>query len=191
MGPPDKEGLDLVRGVLGDEAAWSQPPPEVADHLLATVAAERKPTPFSQNRLRWRPWAAAFAAAALVALVLGLFGAFDTAVQTIEMHGTDLEPTATGHAAIQETGTGWSIALEVSGLPPAGDGQYYEGWLWSEDGDGISVGTFNLSEDDRSVVLWSGVDPDAYPSLWVTLENEDGDPSASDQVVMRGSPTPP
>lgn len=191
MGPPDKEGLDLVRGVLGDEAAWSQPPPEVADHLLATVAAERKPTPFSQNRLSWRPWAAAFAAAALVALVLGLFGAFDTAVQTIEMHGTDLEPTATGHAAIQETGTGWSIALEVSGLPPAGDGQYYEGWLWSEDGDGISVGTFNLSEDDRSVVLWSGVDPDAYPSLWVTLENEDGDPSASDQVVMRGSPTPP
>jgi hypothetical protein len=30
------------------------------------------------------------------------------------------------------------------------------------------------------------VDPAAYPSLWVTLETEDGDPAASERVVMRG-----
>jgi hypothetical protein len=190
-GPTDKESLDLTRGVLGDEATWSQPPPEVADRLLATIAEERDRVSMPHARLRWWPWAAAFATVALLALVMGLLGVFDTPVQVIEMRGTDLEPTATGQAAIHETGSGWSIRLDVSGLPPADDGQYYEGWLWSDDGDGISVGTFNLREDDRSIVLWSGVDPDAYPSLWVTLEDEDGDPSVSDQVVMRGNPTSP
>lgn len=188
--PPGKERLDLTRQVLGDEATWSQPPPEVADRVLATISEERDRVPISQTRLRWRPWAAAFAAVALLALLMGSLGVFDTPMQVIEMQGTDLEPAATGQAAIHETGAGWSIRLEVSGLPPADEGQYYEGWLWSEDGDGISVGTFNLTESDHSVVLWSGVDPEAYPSLWVTLETEDGDPSASDQVVMRGSPSP-
>jgi hypothetical protein len=187
--PADEERLDLTREILRDEATWSQSPPEVADGLLATIVEERDRAPMSRPRLSWRPWAAAFATVALLALVVGLLGVFDTPVETIEMRGTDLEPTATGQAAISEASTGWSISLEVSGLPPAGDDQYYEGWLWNDDGDGISVGTFNLRENDRSVVLWSGVDPDAYPSLWVTLEDEDGNPSASDRVVMRGSPS--
>jgi hypothetical protein len=38
------------------------------------------------------------------------------------------------------------------------------------------------------VVLWSGVDPEDYPAIWVTLEDEDGDPTASDRVVMKGRP---
>lgn len=187
-GPPGEERLDLIRSILGDEATWSEPPPEVADRLLATVAEERDTGSKSQARLNWRPWAAAFAVAALLALVMGFLGVFDTPVQTIEMRGTDLEPAAAGQAAIYETDAGWSIHLEVSGLPPTDDGQYYEGWLWNAQGDGISVGTFNLKEDHHTVLLWSGVDPEAYPSLWVTLEAADGDPSASDQVVMRGNP---
>ena len=32
------------------------------------------------------------------------------------------------------------------------------------------------------------LDPADYPAIWVTLEEEDGDPAASEQVVMRGRP---
>jgi hypothetical protein len=32
------------------------------------------------------------------------------------------------------------------------------------------------------------VDPADYPAIWVTLETEDGDPAASDRIVMWGRP---
>jgi hypothetical protein len=52
----------------------------------------------------------------------------------------------------------------------------------------VSIGTFHLRGDPEPIVLWSGVDPASYPAIWVTLEDEDGDPSASESVVMRGRP---
>jgi hypothetical protein len=36
------------------------------------------------------------------------------------------------------------------------------------------------------VVLWSGVPLAEYPSIWVTLEDEEEGPEASDLVVMTG-----
>lgn len=187
---PDRDRLDLIRGILEDDAVWAQPPPGGADRLLSAITRERQ-EPAAKRPVHWRTWAAAFAAAAMVIVVMGSLGVFDTPEQVVTMQGTDLQPTASGEATIHDTGAGWSIRLELIGLPPAAEGQYYEGWLWSEDGDGISVGTFHLGGGDSTVTLWSGVDPDEYPSLWVTLEKEDGDPSASDQIVMRGGLTTP
>ena len=183
--PPDSDRLDLIRAVLADDAVWAEPPPGGADRLVSAISGDSETTAV-RKPVRWAPWAAAFAAVALVVAVLGSLGAFDTPGQVVTMKGTDLQPTASGEATIHQTGAGWSIRLEVNGLPPADEGEYYEGWLWNEDGDGISVGTFHLGGGDSVVTLWSGVDPDEYPSLWVTLETEDGDPSASDQIVMRG-----
>lgn len=190
-GLAEKEHLDVIRRILEEETTWSQPPPDVTDRLLASISEEGERESAPRARLRWWTWAAAFAGVALVVVVLGSLGVFDAPAQVITMQGTDLQPAASGEASIQVTNAGWSIRLDVNGLPPAGDGQYYEGWLWSDDGDGISVGTFHLREADSVVMLWSGVDPDEYPSLWVTLEKEDGDPGASDQIVMRGKVSTP
>jgi hypothetical protein len=60
--------------------------------------------------------------------------------------------------------------------------------VWSDDGEGVSIGTFHLRGGDESVMLWSGVDPTDYPSIWVTLEDEDGDATASGVVLLRGRP---
>lgn len=185
--PSDRERLDLIRQVLGQDAMWSEPPPEVADRLLATIAEHGEPIPTPEPGSRRWPWVAAFAAA-LVIVILGLVGVFTPRERVIALQGTDLEPAATGEASINESGAGWWIRLDVNGLPAAEDGTYYEGWLWNEDGEGISIGTFHLRENDEAIALWSGVDPDEYPSVWITLEVEDGDPSASEQVVMRGRP---
>jgi anti-sigma-K factor RskA len=189
--PVDRDRLDLIRDILGREATWSEPPPEVADRLLAAIGTRRKVTPVAPSKAKrgWRGVAAATLAAALVAVVLGVLGVFTPADErVVPIVGTDLQPEAAGEAAIREADAGWWIRLDISDLPAAEVGTYYEGWVWNDDGEGVSIGTFHMRGDSESVVLWSGVDPADYPAIWVTLEDEDGDPSASDRIVMWGRP---
>lgn len=187
--PVDHERLEMIRAILADEAVWSEPPPEVGDALIEAISGQAVETAASQSpaRRRW-PWAAAVAAAAVLALVFGLSGLFsgEPGEIVVAVEGTELEAGAAGEATLRPTGDGWWIGLQVSDLTPAPVGTYYEGWVWSDDGDGVSIGTFHLRGGGENVVLWSGVDPAAYPMIWVTLEDEDGDPAASDRIVMRG-----
>lgn len=189
--PTDGERLDLIREILSRDTTWEEPPPEVADLLLAAISARdvTTGTPKVTHRRRW-VWAAAVVGAAALALVMaGVLGLFSSPEeQIVAIAGTELQPAATGQAAIRETDAGWWIRLDINDLPAAADGTYYEGWVWDDDGHGVSIGTFHMRGGEQSVVLWSGVDPQDYPAIWVTLEDEDGDASASDQVVMRGRP---
>lgn len=188
--PADHERLDMIRAILADDAVWSEPPPEVGDVILASIAEGSRPeneaTTNRSRHFRWLGGVAAAAAALIV--VVGLFGLLNGETEDLVMavEGTELEADASGQATLSPTGDGWSIQLEVSDLPPAQPGTYYEGWMWNDQGQGVSIGTFHLRGGGESVILWSGVAPDTYPSIWVTLEDEDGDPSASDRVVMRG-----
>lgn len=189
--PVDRERLDLIREILAQEVTWVEPPHEVADRLLDAVVSHRgaaEPLPTAPSR-RWG-WAAAVAGiAAAVVLVAGLLGVFSSpGERVIEIAGTDLEPSATGEVAIRETDAGWWLRLDLDDLPAAAEGSYYEGWVWNDEGDGVSIGTFHMRGGTDSVVLWSGVDPADYPAIWVTLETEDGDPAASDRIVMWGRP---
>lgn len=187
--PSDKERLDLIRDILGQDATWAEPPPEVADRLLAAVGAGRHTEVKPAAPRRRTPWVAAavLGAAALILAIAGLAGVFSSPdPQVVVIEGTELEPEASGEASIMETDAGWWIRLELDDLPAADDGTYYEGWVWNEEGQGVSIGTFHLRGGSEEVVLWSGVDPADYPAIWVTLENEDGDPSASDRIVMKG-----
>lgn len=190
--PVDAERLDLLRDVLSREATWAEAPPDVADRLFASIRSGNPtatPTPTREPSRRLAPVAALVGVAAIVLLVFGMTDVFSSAdSQVVEVEGTDLHPEASGHAAIRETESGWWIQLDISNLPPAAEGTYYEGWVWNDAGDGVSIGTFHLRGGDESVALWSGVDPTSYPAIWVTLEDEDGDPSASDRIVMRGRP---
>ena len=188
--PADHERLDMIRAILADEAVWSEPPPEVGDAVIAGISDSASPDPRAVQR-RNRPfvWLAGLgAAAAILLVVVGLLGLLDMESNEIVMavEGTELEADASGQATLKPTGDGWSIRLEVSDLPAAEPGTYYEGWMWNDEGDGVSIGTFHLRGGGESVILWSGVGPDDYPSIWVTLEPEDGDPAASELVVLRG-----
>jgi anti-sigma-K factor RskA len=190
--PGGRERLDLIRAILGQDATWSEPPPEVGDRLLAAIGSHGAPSSHANpdRTRRWvTPVAAVVAMAAAVVLVAGLLGVFSNPdEQVVAIAGTELHPDAKGQAAIRETESGWWIRLDVEDLPAANDGTYYEGWVWNDQGQGVSIGTFHFRGGERSVVLWSGVNPADYPAIWVTLEDEDGDPSASDRVVMRGPP---
>ncbi|HET8738159.1 MAG TPA: anti-sigma factor [Acidimicrobiia bacterium] len=187
--PADRDRLDLIRELLGREAMWVDPPPEVADRLLEAIGASH-PEP-ERRGVRLTGLAAAMAAVfvslAVIALAVSQVADSDEP-DVVAMAGTQLQPDAAGEAEIEATDAGWFIKLDLENLPAADEGTYYEGWVWSDDGDGVSIGTFHLRGGDHSVTLWSGVDPADYPAIWVTLEDEDGDPSASDRVVLRGRP---
>jgi hypothetical protein len=179
----DRERLDFIRAALRDEVTWLDPPPEVAARIMDDIAAAARP------HVRRRPgWlGAAVIVGALLVAVIAAASLFPTQQEeVVAMVGTEIETTAIGEAAIRITGSGWWIRLEIDGLPPAPEDTYYEGWMWSDEGHGVSIGTFHLRDDDQPVILWSGVDPADYPSIWVTLEDEDGDPAASERVVMQG-----
>lgn len=192
--PVDHERLREMRGLLSDEATWAEPPPEVGDRVIGAIQDESAGHQQQSSGSRGPRWVAAgmVAAAAVVAVVIGLVGLFGDGKETlVALEGTDLQAEATGEAVIGEADSGWWIRLDVEGLPAAPDGSYYEGWVWSDDGDGVSIGTFHLRDGDSAVTLWSGVDPANYPAIWVTLEEEDGDASASDRIVLVGTSANP
>ncbi|MGH8914555.1 MAG: anti-sigma factor [Acidimicrobiia bacterium] len=184
------ERLDLIREVLAEAATWAEPPPQVAEGMLAAVSRDRHPMVESgPGRKAMWPLVAAVvgSAAAVVALVLASMSVVASDEETVlAMAGTEIEPAATGRAAVHPAGSGWWIRLDLRGLPPAPEGSYYEGWVWSDDGEGVSIGTFHLRGGESPVTLWSGVAMADYPSIWVTLEPEDQGPEASDHVVMKG-----
>jgi hypothetical protein len=188
--PADHEQLDLIRAVLGEASTWSEPPEGVVEGLLAAITREgetsnREPAAVVRSR---RPLlVTAAAVAAITLLVLGVAWVFDEpdTEAVVAITGTDLAPSAAGIATLRPTPSGWYIRLEVSGLPAAPEGSYYEGWVWSEE-QGVSIGAFHLHDVSEPVVLWSGVDVAEYPAIWVTRQDEGAGAEASDRIMMKG-----
>ena len=200
---PAPGGADaLVAAIRAASAAAPGPAPSLAsppsgeddDAPVAVPAAVAIDTARGRRArlLPTRRWIATGAAAAVLALVAGFIGArlADDGSDGPEgtefaISGTDLAPRASAVATVNVLGAGVGIRLDVQGLPPAAPGTFYEAWVSGPHGK-VSAGTFHMRGGDDGVYLWSGVDPDRYPTLSVTLEDEDGDPASSGRVVLDG-----
>ncbi len=194
--------LDALGPSLRDRAVWSEPPASVGDSIVAAIAAERVTSPappatadLDVQRRRRRPgrWLGAVAAAALaLAIGAGLLLTREGDEQPGEqlaITGTDLAPDASATAVVDDTGAGVAIRLDLRGLEPAPEGQYYQGWLRNAEGELVSIGTFHMRDGDATITLWAGVEVKDYPTLTVTLQTEDEGTGSSGQVVLRGSLT--
>ena len=186
------------RNLLADDAVWAEPSPTGADELMAAIEAESVgATASTAPTARPRPSARAgrrrlmlVAAAAAIAVLAGLAGilvrsAGDDGGQEFAVAGTELAPEASAVATVEETGSGVAIELDVSGLPPAEPGTYYQAWVKGSDGL-VTVGTFHMRGGDDKVDLWSGVPLDRYPTLTVTLQQEGAGQESSGRVVLTG-----
>jgi hypothetical protein len=186
------------RDLLADDAVWAEPPPTGVDDLLAAIEAESgggvaaaAGTAHPQAPARARGHRLMLVAAAAVIVVLaGVVGilvraAGDDAGQDFQVAGTELAPEASAVATVEETGSGVAIELDVSGLPPAEPGTYYQAWVKGPDGL-VTVGTFHMRGGDDHVELWSGVPVDRYPTLTVTLQEEGAGQESSGRVVLSG-----
>jgi Anti-sigma-K factor rskA, C-terminal len=209
---PDPSGADQLLAAIRHESrsVWGVPDDVGVARYRADVNGTRAPVPAAagggrngQSRhprgahvrpappARSRRWSMVAVAAAL-ALVLGVTGALvlnrgngHSPGQQFALAGTQLSPAAKAWATVEAQPAGVSIKLDVKGLPPAKQGQYYEAWVGGAEGE-VTVGTFHMRGGDGWIYLWSGVDPREYPNLNVTLEDEGPDQSWSGRVVLTG-----
>jgi hypothetical protein len=138
-----------------------------------------------RRRLRIAAVGVAAAIAAAVGLSLGLHGSSRAPLQfRTALAGTSLAPDASGSATLTKTNAGWRVVLHATGLARLDNGRFYQAWL--KDGAGILVpiGTFNQGP---TVMLWSGVSPQNFPTVTVTEQTANGNPASSGQRVLVGT----
>jgi Anti-sigma-K factor rskA len=187
-----------LRDLLADESVWAEPAPGGADDLLAAIESESAgrpavgagPPTLHTRRGARRRLALIGVAAAAVVVVVGAIGIVarvgdDGGGREFDVAGTELAPEASAVATVEEVGSGVAIELDVSDLPPAEPGTYYQAWVKGDEGL-VTVGTFHMRGGDDTIDLWSGVPVDRYPTLTVTLQQEGGGQESSGRVVLSG-----
>ena len=178
-----------------DAAGWD--PPEAP--ALATLPRElpEPPAPARDRPAWWRralvlrPLAAGTLALVLLALGVGaglLLGDGDDAGVSGQVVAlAPVEPlggAASGTATIS-TQDG-RANVQVRGLKPSADGDFYELWLLNSPDDLVSLGSFRVpasGEVDVSVPLPGN--PDDFAALDVSVEPPDGNPAHSSRSVLR------
>jgi hypothetical protein len=205
--PVDDDAFDALVAqlphALRDPTVWAEPPPWLADSIVAAIADERAeaapvvaaPAGPARARRPRRPrqtwWLAAAAAVVAIVAAVGIIAIRDGGGgEEFAMAGTDLARSASATGQIDDTDSGLEITLDIQGLPPAPDGFFYEAWMRTEDDENpdlTAIGTFHMRGGDSTVTLWSAVDIDTHPIITVTLQEEGAGPESSGQVVLRGS----
>ncbi len=181
---------------------FSQAPPEPVEHrpVRARPAAPapevRSLDQQRQARAARRGWARPALLAAAVAAVFGigvvggtLIGGTDSGPSTdgteVALSGTENLPDSSGTVVLNAEPSGFEVVLNVEGLPPAPEGTFYEAWLLGADGK-VSAGTFHVREPQEDIILWLGVDIDAYDAISVTRQPVVGGSLADGVVMMKG-----
>jgi hypothetical protein len=194
--------LDSIRDVLDDPSSWDEPDAGLEDRVVSAVtgrASAEVAAPISLDERRQRRavlaarvplWSVAAAFIVIGAIVAGIVasnaggGRVDA---RLALSGTQLAPRAHASADVVVEANGVKISLDVSGLPRAPAGSYYQAWVKGDAGL-VPIGTFHTGNGE--VVLWSGVPLDRYRTITVTIETETGDPGSSGQRVLVGELPP-
>jgi hypothetical protein len=192
--------LDELLRLFAKSTTWEEPPPDLADSVVAGIraaglAVPETPLPIadpvpatpSAPRRNWfRPVLVAAAAVVLVVALGAVLATRDGSEgESFALAATDVIPGVSGSATVEQTGSGLSISLSVEGLPPAEPGTFYQAWMRGEAGS-VPIGTFHARESGDSIELWSGVDVADYPTMTVTIQQEGAGPESSGVVVLRG-----
>lgn len=200
----DEAELGILAAVLAEPATWAEPDAALEDRVVHAItdAAPPRTAPagsaaavshrrMGTARRRHRVVVAALAAAAAVALVVGIVAATRGTTDPdfrARLTATALAPTAGATASVTHNTAGFRIALDAHGLRRLERGAYYQAWLKNPHGGLVSIGTFSSSDGD--IVLWSGVDPEEYRGITVTIEPDDDDPRSSGRRVLAGELLP-
>ena len=198
---------------LPDEA-WEpvEPPPldmsrvTAARHSEAPLAErerEFETTRKSRDAGKTRPWArlagflATGAALLLAGFLIGNANSGDDNPVAPAPVGQELAlaslgeapPTAQGEVQMVSS-EGDQMRLDVSGLKPSPENEFYELWLLGEDGELIALGSFRVGEEgSRTIEVPLPVDPSSFKYFDVSIQPENGDPDHSGRSVLRGLTT--
>jgi len=183
--PDEVADLTILGDLLADPSTWAEPRAGLEDDVVRAVVESGRSQP--SRRLR-RSWLAASAAvAASIAIVVGVAASQQRGPQAdfaARLSATKLAPAAQATAAIEHEDAGFRVYLDAHALPRLGVNEYYEAWLKNAAGTSVPVGTFSSGEGH--VILWSGVSPEAFPTMTVTIEAADNNQASSGRVVLAG-----
>jgi hypothetical protein len=188
----DAERLDAALGrLLADPAVWVDVPPhlerEVVNSLRSRAAVNARAGQARPARRRAYVFLSA-AAAVIIAVVItatiATRGSGTGADFAVQLTGTQLAPNAHASARITKNRGGFTVKLDAHNLQQLPPGEFYQAWLKNDSGTLIPIGTFSSS--DSRITLWSGVSPKDFPTLTVTIEQPDGNQSASGRRVLIG-----
>jgi len=186
--------------LLANPSTWAEARPGLEDTIVEAVmnddvVPDDEPiaspvTSLDERRRRGRNRRRLMVPAAAAAAVVAVFGFMVSTSNgagpafTAEMAPTAVVANAHGSARIDRNSGGFRISLDADGLEPLTQGQYYEAWLKDAAGTLVPIGTFSSSEDH--ITLWSGVSPEQFTTLTVTIETPDNNQSSSGHVVLHG-----
>ena len=178
----------------------ADPPPELSPELEQVPWPEEALAPLGLIRMpsrrgKPRPWllyATAAAACLLIGFLIGGLGgsknsSFETQ-RTVKMHGVGNATNAA--AVIQVGGAGvdgnWPMELNVSDLPPARNGGYYDLWLSKHGRPVFLCGSFNTRANADTVVRLSAAYPlhDGGFDGWIVTQHVGGTPERNAPLVM-------
>ncbi len=173
--PPEE--LEALRRVDALLRAVPAPPAKVPGSLTRAVTGIPRERPlWTRRRLVLSAALAAVVAAAAFGLGRWSAGEEEFARATVTMRPTADSP---GGAAVirigerDETSGNWGLELDVSGLPPLGNGNYYVLWLEKDGEYAATCGTFNVGPGETTVELTVSYRLAEYDA-WVISEH-DGD----------------
>jgi anti-sigma-K factor RskA len=173
-----------------DPSAWELDAVDVPP-LPPLETAPPAPARWWQRALVVRPAVAATVAVALVALgvaagvLLGGDGDGDAGGREVTL--APVEPLGAGASGTASfTASGDRATVNVSGLPPSRDGEFYELWLLNSPDDLVSLGSFRVpASGEVEVSVPIPGDPGAFSALDISVEPPDGNPAHSSESVLR------
>jgi hypothetical protein len=193
--PQEAAELELLADVLGDSSTWAEPSTGLEDAVVRAVAdaepttttSGTRPARGEARRGRRRVLASVLTAAAVIATVVATVlvtrGGTSPDYEA-QLTATGSAPGAQASADITRNDAGFRITLDADGLPALPAGEYYQAWLKNAAGALVPIGTFSSS--DGRATLWSGVSPEDFPTLTVTIEAPDNDQTSSGRRVLVG-----
>ena len=194
--PDEAAELALMADLLAHPSTWVEPDAALEDAIVRAVVGGEPDltvapaaTPFRHRAAsrRRRLVLSALASAAAIAILIGAVVAARGGTGTdftSRLSATALAPGARGSAGITHNRAGFRISLVTHGLAPLPRGEYYHAWLKNAAGTLVPIGTFS-SSDDR-ITLWSGVSPQDFSTITVTIEAADNDQTSSGRRVLVG-----
>jgi Anti-sigma-K factor rskA len=187
----EKPGLDDIRTILSDESTWIEPAADLEARIVAATTADElsgaRARRTGRRGMRRSVWLAAAACLIGGGIGAGTVAAFDTSPsfgQQVALGATSLAPNAKATVHVRTTSNGLEIHLDVTGLPTAPAGSYYEAWLKGPSGL-VPIGTFHTG--NGQITLWSGVSLATHPTFTVTIQSDDGNPASSGRQVLEGT----
>jgi hypothetical protein len=204
-------GTDLLGLAAPDAGA---PAPRVKQRVLGSIQETAKPRATSQPQPRrvitWR-WAAVFASAAMVLLLIVGLGAtsvslqnqvnqqrarldrltriqvalqqfmLDDSLQTIPVTLADPASSATAALYVSDN----KVAMSVTGLPPLEADSVYQCW-WGDPqtGELVPGSTFKVDENGAGVWVWPIPPGGEYTHMTITQESQPDHPQPTGPVIL-------